>query len=80
MASGKSTFYVIPKVYRGNAGFHIGSRGSGHTGIYGLSIFVKDRSGAERIRDAYKAEAAGFLNQDEVDAIVGDVFDAERAA
>lgn len=80
MAKGKVIFYVKPLVYRGQDGFRIGSRGSGRTGIFGISIFVTDRGGAERIRDAYKAEAAGHINEDELDAIVGAVFDAERAA
>lgn len=79
MSTRKVTFYVRPKVYRGDEGFHIGSRGNGRTGIYGLSIFVKDRAGAERIRDAYKACEAGFITRDEVDAHVDEVFDAEIA-
>lgn len=74
------TFYVRPKVYRGEQGFHIGSRGTGHVGIWGISIFVKSREGAERLRDALKAEAAGHINADELDAIEGEVFDMERAA
>lgn len=69
------TFAVRPHTYRGQVGYHVGSRGR-----FGwpISIFVTDRGNAELIRDAYTAAERGHITDEERDAYVDAAFDAER--
>lgn len=67
-----TSYYVRPKTYRGESGWHVGSRGG--DGGWPISIFTPDRAKAEQIRRAYRDCERGVITAKARDAIVDDAL------
>lgn len=67
MASKSIAYFVRPTSYRGEPGFHVGSRGSGG---FGTSIFTPSREAADWMANAYRAERDGFITTAEREVII----------